>query len=467
MQQEEYWWIPQNLTEGCTSSCRASLDSWVSSVQAACSGQTLRWEGRLVAPDTLPQMYRHTFTLACIPGGASGWCLVDSQEWVGSDMLRNDEHMCATGHVEYDHDLCFTKDFDPFAVEPGDVRLANLYDRSMVCSECFLQILHRRLLNPGLADGDWTDYLIAQHSDLQTYCSTNMPLTATRTSTAVPPVTGTATLTTSGPAAFTTCAGALVTPPSEPGVTCHMLSEQYNVTTGDLTVLTNDWDCQFTESVCIPPPCQIMMIGWMETCETLARKVSTGSSNITVVQFGEWNPRIIGPCDDIRGNQYICASPQGGIYVPPPPVHASSTTLAKYYTTAQPARPTHPGTTTNCGKYYEVDAGETCQNLAFTAGISLSDFLSLNPQIEGDCINLWLGYSYCVAPVTPATPGTDGKCGPDNDNTICAGTGFGKCCSVHGFCGSSQQHCGADYCYSAERGRPIWLLSRWTMRSRP
>ncbi|KAK4239429.1 hypothetical protein C8A03DRAFT_32531 [Achaetomium macrosporum] len=227
----------------------------------------------------------------------------------------------------------------------GDVWLTNLYDRSMVCSDCFLNILHRRLLlNPGLADGDWTDYLIAQHSDLQTYCSTSMPLTGTTTSslvlgtmpipTAFPSVTGTGKPTTSGPAASTTCAGTLMTPPSEAGVTCHMLSEQYNVTTGDLTVLTNDWDYQFTEPVCLPPPYQIMMIGWMETCEFLAQKVSTGGANITVVQFGEWSPRIIGPCDNIPGNQYICASPQGGIYVPPPPVHASPTTSAKYYTTA-------------------------------------------------------------------------------------------------------------------------------------
>jgi hypothetical protein len=101
--------------------------------------------------------------------------------------------------------------------------------------------------------------------------------------------------------------------------------------------------------------------------ESLAQKVSTDGSNITAVQFGEWNPRIIGPCDDIRGNQYVCASPQGGIYVPPPPVHASPTTSAKYFTTALPAHPTHPGTTENCGKYYEVDAGETCQSLAFEA----------------------------------------------------------------------------------------------------
>lgn len=100
-------------------------------------------------------------------------------------MLRNDEELYPTSHIEYDYDLCFAEGFDPFAVEPGDIRLANLYDRSMDCSDSFLQIVHQRLLNPGLAFREWTDYLVAQHSDLQTYCNTSMPLTGMRTSSLV------------------------------------------------------------------------------------------------------------------------------------------------------------------------------------------------------------------------------------------------------------------------------------------
>ncbi|KAI0017339.1 hypothetical protein F4780DRAFT_612143 [Xylariomycetidae sp. FL0641] len=38
---------------------------------------------------------------------------------------------------------------------------------------------------------------------------------------------------------------------------------------------------------------------------------------------------------------------------------------------------------------------------------------------------------------------TDGSCGPDNGDKICAGSGFGDCCSASGYCGSEESHCSA------------------------
>lgn len=38
---------------------------------------------------------------------------------------------------------------------------------------------------------------------------------------------------------------------------------------------------------------------------------------------------------------------------------------------------------------------------------------------------------------------TDGRCGPDNGGAMCDGSGFGKCCSSGGWCGSSDTHCGS------------------------
>lgn len=37
--------------------------------------------------------------------------------------------------------------------------------------------------------------------------------------------------------------------------------------------------------------------------------------------------------------------------------------------------------------------------MSITAGIALSNFYFLNPQINSNCTNLWLGNAYCVAPV--------------------------------------------------------------------
>ncbi|KAI6711740.1 hypothetical protein JHW43_005748 [Diplocarpon mali] len=50
-----------------------------------------------------------------------------------------------------------------------------------------------------------------------------------------------------------------------------------------------------------------------------------------------------------------------------------------------------------------------------------------------------------MAPESTATARvtTDGTCGSSNGNTICAGSDYGNCCSMYGFCGSTSAHCGA------------------------
>lgn len=75
---------------------------------------------------------------------------------------------------------------------------------------------------------------------------------------------GGATATTTGSDTVTTCTGTLITPPNSP-MDCDMLSETYNVTTGDLTVLTDDWGCRVEKPICAPPPCNVTRIGWYET----------------------------------------------------------------------------------------------------------------------------------------------------------------------------------------------------------
>lgn len=174
-----------------------------------------------------------------------------------------------------------------------------------------------------------------------------------------------ATSSSSAATATTTCAGQLIPVPSSP-MGCDQLSLEYNVTTGDLTVLTGEWDCFAAQEICAPAPCELRRIGWDETCETLRASLATNTTangSVTTVQFSDWNPRIIGACDDVRGDQYICTSPPGGAYVGPPPVYAP-TAASDYYSTATAPLPTSDVTTASCGKYYSVAAGDTCQNIA-------------------------------------------------------------------------------------------------------
>ncbi|KAK4227288.1 hypothetical protein QBC38DRAFT_526936 [Podospora fimiseda] len=411
--------------------------------------------GPHVQPDTLPQLYRHAYTTACLIEDASEWCLVESQEWEGSYPNQYDPEMCDTGDPLIDNDLCQDPDFDPLVPEPTDIGLSNLYDEEMVCSFCFLKRLHQRLLSPVLAEGNQTDWLLEQHSDLQTFCSTTMPLTTATSSLFLgtmdmpTPTVTMSSMSDGPPTPTTTCAGTIINPPSSP-VTCHMLSEQYNVTSGDLMLLSDSEDCEILSPVCVPPPCQIIKVPYNSTCQSLADLISTPENTVTLVQFTSWNPRIVGPCDKVVLGQYICANPPGGIYIPPPPVHAPAS-ATEYYSTAQPARPTHIGTTYSCGKFFDVDPGDTCQEIVLQAGISLDQLYDLNPQILQDCTNLWHGYSYCIAGVTNPQISTDGKCGPDHNHTVCEGSGFGSCCSLCGECGTgTEEYCGEEICYSGQ-----------------
>jgi hypothetical protein len=152
-----------------------------------------------------------------------------------------------------------------------NIRARNLLSLILqICSQCFLKIIHHRLTSPLLRSGNSTDYLIEQHKDLQSACSTSMPLTmATGTyflgTVPIPTATSSsAAQVATGLAAPRKCLGTLIEPPKRP-MDCHKLSKAFNVTTGDLVVLTGDPSCFVTKLICAPPPCDLVRIGWGET----------------------------------------------------------------------------------------------------------------------------------------------------------------------------------------------------------
>jgi hypothetical protein len=57
------------------------------------------------------------------------------------------------------------------------------------------------------------------------------------------------------------CRGQLVQPqkpaPQKPPLSCDDLSNKYNVTTGDLRLLTQDENCEFNKPLCLPPACEL------------------------------------------------------------------------------------------------------------------------------------------------------------------------------------------------------------------
>jgi hypothetical protein len=251
---------------------------------------------------------------------------------------------------------------------------------------------------------------------------------------------------TTPPPAQTTCAGQLVDTANEDGTPygCNRLAEMYHVASGDAQDATGDPLCDVAMQACLPPPCNTGYLLTTDTCNgTIA---ALAGSNVTLADFQIWNPHMIGTCDQLLGNQYFCVSPHGGFVDLPSPVYNPTGASGTYYTTATPPGPTPTGTTAQCGLYYEIKPGDTCQVLALRYGLSLSSFLTLNPELLADCTNLWLGYSYCIYPVAPAPLSTDGSCGPEHNNALCPGSGFGDCCSHAGACGSGDDFCAPQNC---------------------
>jgi len=93
----------------------------------------------------------------------------------------------------------------------------------------------------------------------------------------------------------------------------------------------------------------------------------------------------------------ICVGIPGNPYVP-----GTSITVAPPSTPTTPAPvPTDiaEGTNRYCGRFYETVTGDYCNLILLRFGISLGDFIFLNPIINANCTNLVLGESYCVQAV--------------------------------------------------------------------
>ncbi|KAI0350482.1 hypothetical protein OH77DRAFT_1069072 [Trametes cingulata] len=95
--------------------------------------------------------------------------------------------------------------------------------------------------------------------------------------------------------------------------------------------------------------------------------------NITFAEIQAWNPEINNDCSNIQGGvQYCVAGPPPG----------TTTT-----TSAAPA-PTGSGTITpgqGCKQYYTVVSGDNCGTIDSKFGITLSQFIKWNPEINAQC----------------------------------------------------------------------------------
>ncbi|KAI0364300.1 hypothetical protein BV20DRAFT_1029986 [Pilatotrama ljubarskyi] len=109
--------------------------------------------------------------------------------------------------------------------------------------------------------------------------------------------------------------------------------------------------------------------------------------DIAFAEIQAWNPEINNDCSNILGGFQYCVAGRES---------SPGTTTT---TSAAPA-PTGSGTITpgqGCKQYYTVVSGDNCSVIDSKFGITLSQFIKWNPEINDQCTNLELGVQYCVS----------------------------------------------------------------------
>ncbi|KAL1888268.1 hypothetical protein Sste5346_009660 [Sporothrix stenoceras] len=145
-----------------------------------------------------------------------------------------------------------------------------------------------------------------------------------------------------------------------------------------------------------------------DTCAKIAK-----SARVSLKQFYSWNKGIHSSCNNLEVNYYVCTA-RGKVSAPHP--HPNNVQEANNNGVENDKRdadtidiaatpsPLLPGTSSNCGGYHKVTAGETCDSIRKHTDLSASLFFKVNSGLHANCDNLWAGYYVCVTPPAPAPP---------------------------------------------------------------
>ncbi|KAL8826183.1 MAG: hypothetical protein Q9191_003961 [Dirinaria sp. TL-2023a] len=534
-----YYWVQDNLTQLCADSCIQSSSNWLQTVQDACGGQTITIDGKMVPTESVAIRYADGIGLACLtdiqlpimlsfnqtpevdpeptslpasaaptltsPPGTSStglsvqsnnitsdFCFLQAQNWVGVDVAEPD---------------CSSDPGNPLCTDPdAATRIANFYNDTILCSNCFLSVLWWRINSPFLPDTDESDDLISQVQDISDVCNVTLPPSLIRalpsypaapSPTFLPPGTD--------PNANATepntsgCGGQVISlssskrdkvqpvernldrvesdedPSSHARVrrasagSCDSLSQTYGVTTGDLQAATGNDDCSSSSSsICAPLKCDTVQIGQNQTCATVASSSSSGNLNVTVALFLQWNPNIIGLCDNLVGGQYVCSGPPGGGYTLPPPINGTNTNAGDQQRGGQgsgtnpdgpvgpdgptpnstTSAPTQIGIAKDCIAFAYATAGDTCYDMSQRFHITLAQLTTWNPVLgypDGhNCTTeFWTGYDYCVGTQGSAVSSSTSRAGPSSTSSLPFPTQSG----ISPACNKYVEAKTGDYCF--------------------
>ncbi|KAL3476524.1 LysM domain protein [Aspergillus californicus] len=131
---------------------------------------------------------------------------------------------------------------------------------------------------------------------------------------------------------------------------------------------------------------------------------------ISIAELYSWNPSIGADCSTMEYGYYVCvgvsASGSTGSTGSTPAktttALATTTSIVTSTTTTSTSSgpsPTQSGITTSCVSYYEAEKDDSCWSITTEkyAYLNQTEFIEWNPALGPDCVDLWVGYYYCVA----------------------------------------------------------------------
>ncbi|CZR55671.1 uncharacterized protein PAC_05559 [Phialocephala subalpina] len=340
-------WSPSALGYICTKNCTTALSTYVTNVDSACGTEaTYNISGTIQTAADLGREMQWRQSTTCLTDPTSGeYCNTYFQGALNSSST------------------------------------------SIGCSTCYLTYLE------SIVNSEWGQALISDsafESRVSSCSATGYSATYTATSSSSTS-TATATVTSGDRCNKTDASVVLYTVLANDS--CIDISASQNVSTGALTSLNGlDLGCSYLskgETLCLPTTCDVYLVKTNDTCASIINNLS---SEIVTAELASWNANINSQCSNLATlvGTYICISPPGSAL----PLYLAPATTAV-------SVPTNAVGTSNvdCGHWYTIVVNDTCESVEAAFGISNTTFYFLNPQIEADCRNLWLGNSYCVEQV--------------------------------------------------------------------
>ncbi|KAL2787767.1 hypothetical protein BJX66DRAFT_340850 [Aspergillus keveii] len=117
---------------------------------------------------------------------------------------------------------------------------------------------------------------------------------------------------------------------------------------------------------------------------------------IPLSSFYDWNPAVKTDCSGLQASVYVCVGIHGGNPTATTTTAITTTRTTTTTTGISTPTPTQPGMVRKCRKFYLVQSGDGCWDLANQQGISLADFYAWNPAVKSDCSGLQANVYVCV-----------------------------------------------------------------------